>query len=286
MSLQNEIAKIYVRLVFREDGEFDSLKTQRELSLSEPPKNIAERCEKLETGAVKSFWIDKANAKNGVLVYLHGGAFYFGPVKEHWQYIAQISRKARMAALVIDYRMSPQHPFPAALDDIIEVVTGADLPQNWFFVGDSSGGGMCVSMYFKLKELNAKLPKKLMLLSPWLDATLQNPAIDLNKHEDAMMTVERLLNAAREYCVNDKPENPLISPMLGSIDGLPPILLQIGTADLLLWDSRKFYLKCLDAGVNIKYEEYPNAFHDFMMLGFLPEAKKAIKSQVEFLLTI
>lgn len=283
MSLQNEIAKIYVRLVFREDGEFDSLKTQRELSLPEPPKNIAERCEKLEIGAVKSFWIDKENAKNGVLVYLHGGAFYFGPVKEHWQYISQISRQAQMAALVIDYRMSPQHPFPAALDDIAEVVTNLDLPQNWFFVGDSSGGGMCVSMFFKLKESGAKLPKKLMLLSPWLDATLQNPAIDLNKHEDAMMTVERLLNAAREYCANDNPKNPLISPMLGSIEGLPPILLQIGTADLLLWDSRKFYLKCLDAGVNIKYEEYPNAFHDFMMLGFLPEAKKALKSQVEFL---
>ncbi|MET0752355.1 MAG: alpha/beta hydrolase [Pyrinomonadaceae bacterium] len=283
MSLQNEIAKIYVRLVFREDGEFDSLKTQRELSLPEPPKNIAKRCEKLETGAVKSFWIDKENAKNGVLIYLHGGAFYFGPVKEHWQYIAQISRQAQMAALVIDYRMSPQHPFPAALDDIMEVVTNVDLPQNWFFVGDSSGGGMCVSMFFKLRELKAKLPKKLMLLSPWLDATLQNPAIDLNKHEDAMMTVERLLNAAREYCINDNPKNPLISPMLGKIKGLPPTLLQIGTADLLLWDSRKFYLKCLDAGVNVKYEEYKNAFHDFMMLGFLPEAKRALKSQVEFL---
>lgn len=283
MSLQNVIAKIYVRLVFREDGEFDSLKTQRELSLPEPPKNIAERCEKLEIGAVKSFWIDKENAKNGVLVYLHGGAFYFGPVKEHWQYISQISRQAKMAALVIDYRMSPQHPFPAALDDIIEVVTNLDLPQNWFFVGDSSGGGMCVSCVFKLKESGAKLPKKLMLLSPWLDATLQNPAINLNKHEDAMMTVERLLNAAREYSINDNPKNPLISPMLGSIEGLPPILLQIGTADLLLWDSRKFYLKCLDEGVDIKYEEYKNAFHDFMMLGFLPEAKRALKSQVEFL---
>lgn len=284
MSLRNEIAKIYVRLVFREDGEFDSLKTQRELSLAEPPKNIRARCEQVGIGAAKSFWIDRENSENGVLVYLHGGAFYFGPVREHWQYIAHISRLARMAALVINYRMSPQNPFPAGFDDIIETVTNLDLPADWFFVGDSSGGGMCVSAFFKLKELNApNLPKKLLLLSPWLDVTLQNPAIELNKHEDVMMTVERLSNAAREYLAGADATDPLISPMFADLQDLPPILLQTGTADLLLWDCRKFYLKCLDAGASIKYEEYKNAFHDFMMLPFLPEAKRALKSQAEFL---
>ena len=286
MSLQNEIAKIYVRLVFREkDEDFDSLKTQKKFSLPEPPKGIAKRCEPVEIGAAKSFWIDRQNASRGVLVYLHGGAFYFGPVKEHWQYIAHISRLTQMAALVIDFRMSPQNPFPAALDDIIETVTTLGLPENWFFVGDSSGGGMCVSSVFKLRKLNAPLPKKLMLLSPWLDATLENPAIELNKHDDAFMTVGRLAKAAGEYAINDDLKNPLISPMFGALEGLPPTLIQIGTADLLLWDCRKFYLKCLEAGAPVRYEEYPNAFHDFMMLGFLPEAKRALKSQVEFLLS-
>jgi acetyl esterase/lipase len=279
-----ELAKIYVRLVFKEDGEFDSLKTQRELSLAEPPKKIARRCERVEIGEAKSFWIDKENAKNGVLVYLHGGAFYFGPVKEHWDYIARICRDANMAAVVVDFRMSPQHPFPAALDDIVETVTKVDLPANWFFIGDSSGGGMCVSAFFKLKELNASnLPKKLILLSPWVDAALENPAINLNKHEDAFMTVERLANAAREYVGSANAKDPLISPTFGTLEGLPPMLIQMGTADLLLWDCRKFYMKCLDAGNDVKYDEYPGAFHDFMMLPFLPEAKKALKSQVEFL---
>lgn len=190
-----------------------------------------------------------------------------------------------MSALVIDFRMSPQNPFPAGFDDIIETVTNLDLPANLFFVGDSSGGGMCVSSVFRLKELNARLPKKLILLSPWLDATLENPAIELNKHEDAFMTVGRLAKAASEYATNDDLKNPLISPMFGALEGLPPMLIQTGTADLLLWDCRKFYLKCLDAGIDVKYEEYPNAFHDFMMLSFLPEAKRALKSQVEFLLS-
>ena len=286
MSLQNRIAKIYVRLVFREkDEDFDSLKTQRDLSLPEPPKSIRRRCEPAQIGAAKSFWIDRQNAARGVLIYLHGGAFYFGPVKEHWQYIARISRLAQMAALVIDYRMSPQNPFPAGFDDIIETVTNLDLPGNLVFVGDSSGGGMCVAAFFRLRELKAKLPKKLILLSPWLDATLENPALELNKHEDAMMTVGRLSKAAGEYVAGDNPKNPLISPMFGDLEGLPPMLIQIGTADLFLWDCRKFYLKCLEADVDVKYEEYPNAFHDFMMLGFLPEAKRALKSQIEFLLS-
>lgn len=286
MSLQNEIAKIYVRLVFREkDEDFDSLKTQRKFSLPEPLKSIRPRCEPVEIGGAKSFWIDRQNAARGVLVYLHGGAFYFGPVKEHWQYIAHISRLAQMAALVIDFRMAPQNPFPAAIEDIIETVTNLDLPANWFFVGDSSGGGMCVSSVFRLREFGARLPKKLILLSPWVDATLGNPAIELNKHDDAFMTVGRLAKAAAEYSAGGDLKNPLISPMFGALEGLPPTLIQIGTADLLLWDCRKFYLKCLEAGVDVKYEEYPNAFHDFMMLSFLPEAKQALKSQVEFLMS-
>jgi acetyl esterase/lipase len=283
MSLQNALAKVYLRLFVRKENEFDSLKTQKELSLPEPPRRIAKRCEKIKIGEVNAFWIDKKNAKRGVLVYLHGGAFYFGPVKEHWQYIAKISRMSQMAALMIDYHMSPKHPFPSGLDDIIEVVEHLNLPPDWFFLGDSSGSGMCVAATFKLRELNKSLPKKLILMSPWVDVTLQNPAIQLNKHEDAMMTVERLLNAASEYTINDNPKNPLISPMFGDVEGLPPTLIQIGTADLLLWDCRKFYMKCLDAGVDVKYEEYPNTFHDFMMAGFLPEAKKALKSQTEFL---
>lgn len=284
MSLRNELAKIYVRRVFHKEDEFDSLKTQEELSLPLPPKSFAARCEAVRIGETKAVWIDRERAENGVLVYLHGGAFYFGPIKEHWQYIAQISRLARMAALVIDFRMSPQHPFPKGFEDIIEAVTTLDFPSEWFFIGDSSGGGMAVAAVFKLREMKAKLPKKMILLSPWVDATLQNPAIQLNKHEDPMMTVERLSSAAREYVGEHDLKSPLISPIFGELENLPPMLIQMGTADLLLWDCRKFYLKCLDAeGTDVKYEEYPSAFHDFMMLGFLPEAKKALKSQVAFL---
>ncbi len=283
MSIQNTIAKLYVRLVFRDDGEFDALKTQREFNVPEPPRGIAKRCENVDITHIRTFWIDKAHSGNGVLVYLHGGAYYFGPVKEHWEYIARICNQTGMAGVMVDYGIAPQHPFPKGMDEIIELVCALDLPPNWFFIGDSSGAAMAVSAIFKLKEIGGPLPKGLILMSPWIDATLQNPDIKLNEHEDPMMSVKRLSNAARVYVGDADPTDPMISPIFGDLADLPPTLIQMGTADLLLWDCRKFYQKCLDAGVDVRYEEVPDAFHDFMMLNFLPEAKQAIKSQIEFL---
>jgi acetyl esterase/lipase len=283
MGLLMSVAKLYARFVFRKEDEFDSIGTQKKLSLPDPPKRHAARCRKAEIHGVKCIWIDEPNAKNGVLVYLHGGIFYFGPVKEHWDYIADMSKRTGMAALVIDYRMAPQHPFPAGPDDIVAVVSTLDLPENWAFLGDSSGAAMAVAAVFMLKEKNAKHPKKLVLMSPWMDTTLENPDIKLNEHDDPMMTVKRMLTATREYADGHDPMDPLISPMFGDVAGLPQTLIQIGTSDLLLWDARKFHQKCLDAGVDSTYEEYPQGFHDFMMLGFLPESKKALRSQADFL---
>ena len=281
MSILVKIAKLYVRFVFRE-GEYDALKTQKDFNVPDPTRGIAKRCERVD-GNVRAFWIDKQNTKNGVLIYLHGGAYYFGPVKEHWDYIARISKQTQMAAIMIDYGIAPQNPFPVGLDEVIDLMAGLDLPSNWFFLGDSSGAGMAVSAVIKLRGSGKSLPQKLILMSPWVDLTLQNPDIDLNKHEDVMMTVERLLAAASDYVGDADPKDPLISPMFGDLAGFPPMLIQMGTADLLLADCRKFYQKCLDSGVDVKYEEVRDAFHDFMMLSFLPEARQALRSQTEFL---
>lgn len=283
MSILNTIAKVYVRLVFRDEGEFDAHKTQKQLSIPDPPGRIARRAERVEHDSIRAFWIDKANAHRGVLVYLHGGAFYFGPVKEHWQYLAHICKKTQMAGIMVDYGFAPQNPFPVGLNEVVELVSTVDLPENWFLLGDSSGAGMAVSATFKLRELGNPLPKKLVLMSPWVDTTLQNAGIELNKHEDVMMTVERLAAAARVYTGEHDPTDPLISPMCGDLAGLPPVLIQMGTADLLLSDARKFHEKCAEAGIDIQYEEFPDCFHDFMMLSFLPEAKVAIRSQVAWL---
>ncbi len=283
MGLLMTIAKLYARAVYRKEDELDSLKTQKKLSLPKPPRKLAKRCRAAEIGSVKVVWIDEANAKNGVLVYLHGGAFYFGPVKEHWDYIAAISKKTRMAALMVDYRMAPRYPHPHGLNDILEVIEKSALPLNWFFLGDSSGAAMAVSAVLKLKDAGGPQPKKLILMSPWTDLTMENPEARVDERNDPMMTFKRLSTAAREHVGGADANDPLVSPMFADLSGLPPLLIQMGTADLLLSDCRKFYAKCREFSVDAVYEEYPDAFHDFMMLVFLSEAKKALASQAEFL---
>jgi acetyl esterase/lipase len=283
MSLLNSIAKLYVRLVFRDDGEFDPLRTQRELNRPGPPRSIVDRCTPLDHPHVKGFWIDRSGSGNGVLVYLHGGAFYFGPVKEHWEYLARICGQTGMAGIMVDYGYAPQHAFPAGLNEIIELVTTLSLPDRWFLLGDSSGAAMAVSAMFELHRMNAAMPAGSVLMSPWVDLNLDNPEIRLIERDDPMMSVKRLSNAARAYAGEADLNDPRISPMFGDFSVLPPVLIQMGTADLLLADCRKFHQKCLDSGVDVRYEEYPDAFHDFMMLSFLPEGKRAIRSQVEFL---
>ena len=112
---------------------------------------------------------------------------------------------------------------------------------------------------------------------------LDNLQIKLSEHEDPMMSVKRLSSAARIYAGEAELTDPSLSPMFGDLSVLPRTLIQMGTADLLLWDCRKFHEKCMGAGVDVLYEEFPGAFHDFMMLGFMPEAKQALRSQTEFL---
>ena len=114
MSIQNTLSKLYVRFVFR-DGEYNSLKTQKEFNVPDPPRGIAARCEKLEPYKARGFWIDKANRQNGLLIYLHGGAFYFGPVKEHWDYFARICKQTQMAGLLIDYGFARHYRDPSSL---------------------------------------------------------------------------------------------------------------------------------------------------------------------------
>jgi acetyl esterase/lipase len=217
------------------------------------------------------------------LVYLHGGAFYFGPVKEHWLYLAEICRRTQFAGIMVDYGIAPQRPYPVGMDEIEDLISQLELPVNWAILGDSSGAAMAVSTVLRLKRVGAKIPQKLILMSPWIDMTLQNPAIELTEKDDVMMTVERLSNAARAYAGGSDLRDPDLSPMFADLAGLPPVLIQIGTADLLLGDCRKFFMRCQDAGVDASYEEYPNAFHDFMMLSFLPEARRALASQAAFL---
>lgn len=286
MSLLNEIAKIYLRNGKRKDKlkELSFIEKQSG-NIPEPPAKIAKlgEFEKVEIKGVRATWFNKSNQNRGVLVFLHGGSYISGPYKVHWEYFSDICLKTKMAGILIDYKLAPQNPFPCGLNDVIRVLKNLNL-QNYYILGDSAGGGLTVSACYKLSELDEPMPKKIILMSGWFDVTGDNPAINLNAESDPMLLYKILKICGKWYAGEEDPKNPLISPIYGDVSILPPTLIQIGTNDLLLWDNRKFYLECLEAGIKVEYEEYENTFHDFMLVGFLREAKKARKSQVEFLL--
>ncbi len=285
MSLLNSIVKIYLnREKYKNSLREVSFEEKQSGIISEPPANIAKKgtFEKIEIEGTKATWFNKFNESSGVLVFLHGGSYTSGPYKEHWEYFADICQKTEMAGLLIDYKLAPQNPFPNGLNDVIAILKSLNLP-NYFLLGDSAGAGLAVATCYKLNELGEQLPKKLILMSGWFDVTLENLAIKLNAESDVMLTYESLGKSGKVYAGNENPKHPFISPIYGDVSILPPTLIQIGTNDMLLWDNRKFYLKMLDAKIEAQYEEYENTFHDFMLVGFLSEAKKARKSQVGFL---
>lgn len=286
MSLLNTIAKIYLnREKHRINLHGTSFEERQSKIASEPPNNIAKKgiFEKIEIEGAKATWLNRSNQINGVLVFLHGGSYTSGPYKEHWEYFADMCLRMKMAGILIDYKLAPQYPFPHGLNDVIAILQSLKL-ENYFLLGDSAGAGLSVATCYKLNELGERLPKKMILMSGCFDVTVENPAIRLNAESDVMLTFKSIHESANAYVVNEDPRNRLISPIYGDVSILPPILIQIGTDDMLLWDNRKFYLKLLDAKIEVQYEEYENTFHDFMIVRFLPEAKKARNSQIEFLL--
>lgn len=292
MSLQNILVKTFLRLTnYKIKQEKLSLEERQKENLPNPPESIANKFawETVAVDGAKAVWLNKENAKNGVLVYLHGGSYVSGPYKEQWQYLDGMCEKTQMAALLIDYKLAPQNPFPAGLDDVLSILETlsaiGDLPENWFLLGDSAGAGLAVASFYELRDAEISLPKKMILMSGWFDLTMGSSEIQQNPHIDPMLTFNRLVESANVYIGSEDVKNPLVSPLYGDVADLPPTLMQCGTADLLVWENRKFYQKCLDAGVDVRYEEHPNLFHDFMMVAFLPEAKNARKSQVEFLLS-
>lgn len=290
MSLKGKILKAFM-YGFDAKGKLAGMTAEEmhRYSVPEPPQSVREKhqTEKIEIGGTAAYWLSKEKASKGVLIYLHGGAYVVGPISMQWDYISKMSQRTEMAALVIDYRQLPDHPFPAALEDVVKVVTTlqeqGELPGNWYFLGDSAGGGLALSSSYKLREEGADLPTKFVLMSPWLDVSMTNPALERTANDDPFLS-RGMEKAVGGYAPKSELKNPLLSPMYGEVKGLPPMLLQTGTNEMLLWDARKFYLKCLESEVEIQYEEYEEMFHAFMIVTLLREAKQALDKQVEFLL--
>jgi epsilon-lactone hydrolase len=289
-SIGMRVAHGYLRRTWLQRIKTATLDELREDNRPDPPRRVARvhQAEPVQIGGVRCVWLDRANTANGVLVYFHGGGFLWGPLKEQWAWLSLMARRTNMACLLVDYRKAPEHPHPAAVDDALSVIrelqaAGTLTDGRWAVAGDSAGGNLAVSSSLALRDAGEALPARLVLLSPWMDVSLTHEEIPLLATDDPMLWLEGARFAGTVYAWEQDMTDPSISPVYADPTGLPPILLQSGTAELLAPDIRRFHQRCLEAGVDITYEEYRGAFHVFPMALHLPESRRALRRQVAFL---
>ncbi|MCB1743671.1 MAG: alpha/beta hydrolase fold domain-containing protein [Gammaproteobacteria bacterium] len=246
------------------------------------------RCEPVDANGVPAQWISAPESlEDRVFLFIHGGGYYRGSADISRSICAWIARCCRARVLTIDYRLAPEHPFPAAIDDTYTAYgwllsKGVDA-KRIVVGGVSAGGGLTLALLLKLKAMGDPMPAAAVPMSAWADL-LQTGASFVGKaDEDPSISKPYLDRAAEKYLGSADPRDPLASPLYGELGGLPPLLLQVGSAETLLDDSVEFARRAETAGVDVTLEEWPEMIHGWQMHPhLLPEAREAIEHIAQF----
>jgi acetyl esterase/lipase len=215
------------------------------------------------------------------VLYFHGGGYAFGSEPLVRDFTWRLGAATGASVLYFDYRLAPEHPFPAAVDDASKVyrwLAGRMNPARIIFVGDSAGGGLVLATLHKMRDEGFALPRAAVAISPWTDLALTGRSLQSNAKSDPMMDVNRLPEFARYYLGQADPRHPYASPLYGDAAGLPPTLIQVGSDEILLDDAVRMAAKLRQAGCDVELEEWPrmpHVWHHYARL--IPEGRRAIE---------
>ena len=233
-------------------------------------------------GGVPAEWVTTPEADaQRVVLYLHGGAYVIGSMNTHRDLAGRISRAAGARVLTLDYRLAPEHPHPAAVDDATAAYQwllgiGQD-PARLAIAGDSAGGGLTLATLVALRDQKLPLPAAGVCLSPWVDLEGIGESMKGCAHLDPMVQHEHLLRMARLYLGDLDPRTPLAAPLYADLSGLPPLYIQVGTAETLLDDATRIAERARKAGVDTTLEVWDDMIHVFQAFApMLPEGQQAI----------
>ena len=245
------------------------------------PKGVTVRT--VRAGGVHAEWLEPVGVDlQKVILYLHGGGYCICSLDTHRGLAARLALASRARLLIIDYRLAPEHPFPAALEDALAAyhwLLTQGIPANQIVVGgDSAGGGLTLATALSLREAGQALPMALFLLSPWTDLTFSGESFHTRKKLDPIFGGEgNRLGFAPAYLGIHDPANPLISPLFADLHGLPPTLIHVGSDEMLLDDSLRLGKKLTAAGANVRLEVWTGMWHVFQVFApYVPEAQQAI----------
>jgi acetyl esterase/lipase len=228
-------------------------------------------------------------AEDGALLYLHGGGYCVGSVVSHRAMASKLAVAAGLRALIIDYRLGPEHRFPAAIDDAVTayrwLIGKGVAPGRIAVAGDSAGGGLTLATVLALREAGDDLPGAAACISPWTDLTMSGPSIDANPGTDPMLDRARLQVYADWYLGPDAdPRDPLASPQFADLSGLPPVVVHAADEEVLVDDARRVAEAIAAAGGTVDHRTWPGTFHVFhATAGLTPEADEAVAAMGAFL---
>jgi monoterpene epsilon-lactone hydrolase len=242
-------------------------------------------------GGVPAYWLDAPGADpSQVLVFVHGGGFQLGSLRSHGELAARLGRASRMRVLFPEYRLAPEHPFPAAIDDALAawrwLRTDQDLGAGSIAVaGDSAGGGLAVALLVALRDAGEALPAAAALMSPHVDLTSSGASMTERADQDPIFTPAALRQMASDYLAGADPKTPLASPLFASLASLAPLLVQAGTAELLLSDSERLASAAAEVGVDVTLQIGEGLPHVYQIMLGTPEAAEATEQIGKFLRT-
>ena len=256
-----------------------------EMLVPYPPAST--RTRPVDAGGVKAQWIETpASRTDRQLLYLHGGAYRVGSPATYRHFTWRLATAARARLLAIDYRLAPEHPFPAALEDTFSAYRWllAGAAQGLAIVGDSAGGGLALALLLKLRDAGLPLPAAAVALSPWTDLALTGASLTLNADADPMLNADDLPHFAADYLAGADSRNPYASPFYGDPFGLPPTLFHVGADEILRDDAVRMAEKMRQAKCRVELQIWPRMPHVWHLLApLLPEARCAIAGIGDFL---
>jgi len=232
-------------------------------------------------GGVPGLWLTPPEVSaEAVLLYLHGGGYQLGSPRSHRELAARLARAAGVRALIVDYRLAPEHRFPAALDDALAayrwLLDDRGVPAGSIVLaGDSAGGGLVAATLVAARDRGLPLPAAAALLSPWADLTGSGASMVTNAETDPILSADLLGEMARSYAGATDLADPLVSPVFADLTGLPPLSVDAGTAELLLDDGRRLAAAAGRAGVEVVLTEAEGMPHVWHVLALTPEATAA-----------
>lgn len=230
------------------------------------------------------------DSKMRTILYLHGGGYMVGSIHTHAALASEIASAWRARVLNVNYRLAPEAPFPAALEDAIcayrWLCEQGVAPKQVIIAGDSAGGGLAIATLLALRDRGEPLPAAAVCFSPWLDLALTGTSFETKAACDPLLHRDDLQFMAQAYLRSEKAEHPLASPLHADLQGLPPILIQVGTNEVLLDDAVRFADRAKLAGVDVTLDVWPEMIHVWQLFSFLlPESKQALDAAGKYVLT-